>query len=72
MRCAAPTVPPVPRHSAQDSRGHAGRADLHRHHRRLPRRNGGGLPGNPARGGGGAIRFRVHVHLLAASRHAGG
>ena len=25
-----------------------------------------------ARGGGGAIRFRVHVHLLAASRHAGG
>ena len=47
------------------------RAD-HRHHRRLPGRDRGGVPGDAGGGGRGGLRLRVHVHLLAAPRHPGG
>ena len=44
----------------------------HGRHRRLPRRDGGGLPGDARRRGGGPLRQRLHVHLLAARGHRGG
>ena len=37
----------------------------HRHHRRLPRRDRGRLRGDARRRRGGALRQRLHVHLLA-------
>ena len=39
----------VPRHHRPGARRHAGRRDHHRHHRRLPRRDRGGLPGHARR-----------------------
>ncbi|CAA9554749.1 MAG: tRNA-i(6)A37 methylthiotransferase, partial [uncultured Thermoleophilia bacterium] len=47
------------------------RAD-HRHHRRVPRRDGGRLRRHPRRLRHGRVRPRVHLHLLAAARHRGG
>ena len=47
-------------------RGDPGSRARDRHHRRLPRRDRGGLRRDAARGRGGALRQRVHVHLLAA------
>ena len=41
------------------------------HHRRLPGRDRGGLRRDAGRRGGGALRQRVHVHLLAARGHRG-
>ena len=48
----------------------------HRHHRRLPRRDRGGLRGHAGRRGRGRLRQRLHVHLLAPTgdpgrRHGG-
>ena len=43
----------------------------HRHHRRLPRRDRGGLPADARGRRGGALRQRVHVRLLAAPRDRG-
>ena len=45
----APLVPvgQVPRHPRPGARGHAGRGDHDRHHRRLPRRDRGGLRRRP-------------------------
>ena len=53
-------------------RGDPRRRARHRHHRRLPRRDRGGLPRDPRRGRGGAVRHRVHVRVLAAGRHRRG
>ena len=39
------------------------------HHRRLPRRDRGRLRGDARGRRGGALRQRLHVHLLAAARH---
>ena len=60
-----------------DARREAARRDpgpraRHRHHRRLPRRDRGRLPGDARGRGARAVRQRLHVHLLAASRHRGG
>ena len=46
----APLLPagPLPRHHRPGARGHAGRGDHHRHHRRLPRRDRGGLQRRPS------------------------
>ncbi len=44
----------------------------HRSHRRVPRRDGARLRGDAVAGRGGALRQRVHVHLLAARGHGGG
>ena len=41
------------------------------HHRRLPRRDGRGVRGDAERRRASRLRRRVHVHLLAARRHAG-
>ena len=46
------------------------RGDLHRHHRRLPRRDRRGLRADPRRRAPGAVRERVHLPVLAAPRHA--
>ena len=40
----------------------------HRPHRRLPRRDRGGLPADAVAGGGVPLRRGLHVHLLAAPR----
>ena len=68
----APLLPlrQVPRHTGPHPRRHARRADFHRHHRRLPRRNRRGLPADHGRGAPGALLLGVHVHLLATPRHA--
>jgi hypothetical protein len=42
-----------------------------RSHRGLPGRDGGGLPGDALARRGGAVRLRVHVHLLAPVRDGG-
>ena len=44
----------------------------HRHHRRLPGGDRGGLPRDARGRRGGRLRRRLHVHLLAAPRHRGG
>ena len=44
---------------------------VHGHHRRLPRRDRRRLRTHARGGGGGPLRRRLHVHLLAASRHRG-
>ena len=44
----------------------------HRHHRRLPGRDRGGLRADALAGRGGRLRRSVHVPLLAAPRHRGG
>ena len=44
----------------------------HRHHRRLPRRDRPRLRGDARGGGGGRLRQRLHVRLLAAPGHRGG
>ncbi len=41
--------------------------DHHRHHRRIPGGDGGGLRGDPAGRRRGRLRRRLHVHLLAAA-----
>ena len=46
------------------------RAD-HRHHRRLPGGDRGGLRGDARGRRGGRLRRRLHLHLLAAARHRG-
>ena len=67
----APLVPvgQVPRHPRPRARRDAGRGDHHRHHRRLPGRDRGGLRRDPARRRGVPVRLRVHVPVLAAPRH---
>ena len=42
----------------------------HRHHRRLPRRDRGGLPGDAPRRRGGPLRLGVHLPVLDPPRHA--
>ena len=42
------------------------------HHRRLPGRDGGGLRGDACGRRGGALRQRLHVHLLAPPRYGRG
>ena len=51
--------------------GDAGRRDHHRHHRRLPGRDRGGLPGHARRGPAGPLRRRLHLPVLQAPRHSG-
>ena len=49
----------------------ARRGDHHRHHRRLPGRDGGGLRADPRGGPRGPLRQRVHLPVLPAAGHAG-
>ena len=69
----APLLPPVevPRHHRAGARRHARRRDHHRHHRRLPRRDRGGLPGHPRRRPRRALLRRLHLPVLQAPRHPG-
>ena len=69
----APLLPAgeVPRHHRAGPRRDARRRDHHRHHRRLPRRDRGGLPGDDGRRAPGAVRRRLHLPVLQASRHPG-
>ena len=46
-------------------------AVIHRHHRRVPRRDRQGLRADPGGGGRGPLRQRLHVHLLVPARHRG-
>ena len=69
----AAQLPPgaLPRdHRAGPGRDARGR-DHDRHHRRLPGRDRGRLPGDAGRGARGAVRGRVHVPVLQAPRHPG-
>ncbi len=68
----APVLPvrEVPRHPRPRARPHPERGHLHRHHRRVPRRDRGGLPGDAARGRGRALRLGVHLPVLDPPRHA--
>ena len=70
----APLVPPgaLPRHHREGARRDAGRRHLHGHHRRLPRRDRGGLRADPARGPRGPLRPGLHLPVLQAPRHPGG
>ena len=45
--------------------------DHHRHHRRLPRRDRGGLPGHASARRAAAVRQRLHLPLLEAPQHPG-
>ena len=67
----APLVPvgEVPRHPRPRAGRDAGRGDHHRHHRRLPGGDRGGLRRDPARRRGVPVRLRVHVPVLAAPGH---
>ena len=67
----APLVPvgQVPRHPRPRAGRDAGRGDHHRHHRRLPRGDRGGLRGDAARRRGVPVRLGVHVPVLAAPGH---
>ena len=65
-----PRALPRPRRAA--ARRHAGSRARDGHHRRLPGRDGGRLPADARGRRGGALRQRLHLHLLAASRHRGG
>ena len=49
-----------------------GRLAHHRHHRRLPGRDRGGVRGDARGRRGGPVRLGLHVHLLAAPRDRGG
>ena len=49
-----------------------GLRDHHRHHRRLPGGDRGGLRADARGRRGGRLRRRLHVHLLAAARDRGG
>ena len=68
----APLVPvgQVPRHPRPRAGRDAGRGDHHRHHRRLPGGDRGGLRRDPARRRGVPVRLRLHVPVLAAPGHA--
>ena len=63
------SLPPARRDAP---RGRARSRARHRHHRRLPRRDGGGLRGDARGRRGRALRQRIHVHLLAAGGNRGG
>ena len=56
---------PLPGPRGDDPRARARRGAHHGHHRGLPRRDRGGLPADARSGGGGRLRQRLHVHLLA-------
>ena len=62
----------VPRHHRPGPRAHPRRGDHHRHHRRLPRRDRGGLPGHARRRPRVAVLQRLHLPVLHPRRHARG
>ena len=68
----APLVPvgAVPAHPRRGAGPDPGRGDHHRHHRRLPGRDGRGLRGHAARRRAVALRVRVHLPVLDPARHA--
>ena len=68
----APLLPQrqVPRHHRLGARAHPGCRDHHRHHRRLPRRDRGRLPGHARGGAGRAVLQRLHLPVLHPRRHA--
>ena len=55
----------------RDACRHSGSRAVDRHHRRLPRRDRGGLPRDARGGGGGRLRRRLHLRLFAARRDGG-
>ena len=63
----APHLQPraLPRPRGDDPRAGAGLRAHHRHHRRLPGRDRRRLRGDDGGGRAGALRLRLHVHLLA-------
>ena len=61
----------VPGHPGQGPGADPARRHLHGHHRRLPGRDRGGLPGHPGRRGEVPVRHRLHLPVLQAARHAG-
>ena len=70
----APHLQPraLPRPRGDDPRPGAGLRDHHRHHRRLPGRDGRRLRGDDGGGGAGALRLGLHVRLLAPAGDARG
>ena len=60
----------VPRHPGQGPREDPARRHLHGHHRRVPRRDRGGLPGHARRRGEVPVRHRLHLPVLQAAGHA--
>ena len=70
----APHVRPRSLHGSRrpHPRARAGLRADHRHHRRLPGGDRGGLRGDAAGRRRGRLRRRLHLHLLAPPRHRGG
>ena len=60
---------PVPRHGRALAEPRAGPGALQRRHRRLPGRDGGGLPGHRRPRRGRRFRRPVRVHVFAAAGH---
>ena len=62
----------LPRPRGADPRARPRLRPDHRHHRRLPRRDRGGLRAHARGRRAGRLRRRLHLRLLAAPRHRGG